>query len=147
MNTKETNKTNTINKTNIQADSQTEVQINKKPVAKISDHRDETFDYALAFKALGDETRLRIIEILSCGELCACDILESFQITQPTLSYHMKILTECGLVNSRKDGSWINYSNNAEIISEIRIFWDKITTGQETCICNRHKKGGSLKCE
>lgn len=95
---------------------------------------------ALVFKALGDETRLKIIEILSCGELCACDILESFDITQPTLSYHMKILTECGLVKSRKDGSWIRYSNNTELISEIKMFWDIITTEKENCICKNSKE-------
>lgn len=95
---------------------------------------------AQVFKALGDETRLKIIEILSCGELCACDILESFDITQPTLSYHMKILTESGLVKSRKEGSWIRYSNNMELISEIKMFWDRITTEQEDCICKNSKE-------
>ena len=94
-------------------------------------------EYAPVFKALGDETRLKIIEILSCGELCACDILESFHITQPTLSYHMKILTECKLVNSRKEGSWIRYSNNKELISAIKMFWEVITTDQENCICKQ----------
>lgn len=98
--------------------------------------------YAPIFKALGDETRLKIIEILSCGELCACDILESFDITQPTLSYHMKILIECGLVRSRKEGSWIRYSNNKEIISEITEFWDIITTDNENCICKNSKEAG-----
>lgn len=95
---------------------------------------------ALVFKALGDETRLKIIEILSCGELCACDILESFDITQPTLSYHMKILTESGLVKSRKEGSWIRYRNNTELISEMKMFWDAITTEQENCICKNSKE-------
>ena len=94
-----------------------------------------SFEIAPVFKALGDETRLKIIEMLSCGELCACDILESFVITQPTLSYHMKILTECGLVKSRKEGSWIRYCNNDEMIAEIKTFWDHITTEQENCIC------------
>lgn len=98
--------------------------------------------YAPVFKALGDETRLKIIEILSCGELCACDILESFDITQPTLSYHMKILTECGLVKSRKEGSWIRYSNNNELISEVKKFWDVITTEQDNCICKNSKEDG-----
>ena len=55
---------------------------------------DQHVDYAPVFKALGDTTRLKIIEMLSCGELCACDFLECFEITQPTLSYHMKILTD-----------------------------------------------------
>ena len=102
-------------------------------------------EYALIFKALGDETRLKIIEILSCGELCACDILESFDITQPTLSYHMKILTKSGLVKSRKEGSWIKYSNNDELISKIKNFWNLITTDHENCICKNLKEGN--RCE
>ena len=50
---------------------------------------------ALVFKALAEPNRLKIIKMLSQGEHCACEILESLQITQPTLSHHMKILTEC----------------------------------------------------
>lgn len=98
-------------------------------------------EFAPIFKALGDSTRLKIIEMLSCGELCACDILESFQITQPTLSYHMKILTDCGLVKSRKEGSWIRYRNNTELILNIKEYWNIITTEQDDCICNEIKEG------
>lgn len=93
-------------------------------------------EYVAVFKALSDETRLKIVEMLSCGEMCACDILESFQITQPTLSYHMKILTDCGLVESRKDGSWIRYTNNEELVKAVKEFWNQITTERELCICN-----------
>ena len=60
----------------------------------------------LCFKALSDETRLQILEMLTMGELCACNILEKFNFTQPTLSYHMKNLTQAGLVNARKEGKW-----------------------------------------
>lgn len=95
--------------------------------------------YVPIFKALADETRLKIVEMLSCGEMCACDVLEYFKITQPTLSYHMKILTDCGLVIARKDGSWMRYSNNPEAIASIRSFWDHITTEQEDCICKNYK--------
>lgn len=97
------------------------------------------------FRALADETRLKIVEMLSCGEMCACDILKSFEITQPTLSYHMKILTECGLVKSRKDGSWIRYTNNDELVNSIKEFWNQITTQQDSCICNNIMEVG--KCE
>jgi ArsR family transcriptional regulator len=69
---------------------------------------------ARQFKALSDETRLAIIDMLRVGELCACKILENFQITQPTLSYHMKILTDCGLVSGRREGAWVHYSLNRE---------------------------------
>ena len=99
------------------------------------DDMEDYTQFAPIFKALGDGTRLKIIEMLSCGALCACDILESFQITQPTLSYHMKILTDCGLVNSYKEGSWIHYSNNTELLEKLKIYWDTITTEQDDCIC------------
>lgn len=65
-------------------------------------------------KALADETRLQIIEMLIDGERCACKIQEEFDFTQPTLSYHMKILTDCGLVNSRREGAWMRYTLNKD---------------------------------
>ena len=61
-------------------------------------------DTAKQMKALSDAKRLRIIDMLSCGELCACKILENFDITQPTLSHDMKVLVEAGLVKDRRDG-------------------------------------------
>lgn len=66
--------------------------------------------YAAIMKALGDETRVRIFDMLQIGEICACNLLEEFSITQPTLSYHMKILCDSGLVKGRKDGIWMKYS-------------------------------------
>ncbi len=66
----------------------------------------------LCFKALSDETRLKILEMLTMGELCACKILEKFNFTQPTLSYHMKLLSQAGLVTGRKEGKWTYYSLN-----------------------------------
>lgn len=79
-------------------------------------------NYTLIFKALGDETRLKIVSILSEQELCACEILTSFNITQPTLSYHMKLLVDSGLVSSVKDGSWIKYKLNNEIKNSLVDF-------------------------
>ena len=77
-------------------------------------------------KALSDETRIKIFEMISHKELCACKILEAFNITQPTLSYHMKILCDSGLVNSRKDGSWTKYSINVNHLDDLRKFIDII---------------------
>lgn len=85
-------------------------------------------DLALIFKSLSDETRLRIIDMLRCDELCACDILEEFEITQPTLSYHMKILTECGLVKARKDGPWTRYTLNMDLVQLLKEFLDHISS-------------------
>ena len=83
--------------------------------------------YVQIFKALSDQTRLEIILMLSnVEEMCACKILEKFEITQPTLSHHMKILSECGLVNTQKVGKWSHYSLNSEIISDLQNFINNI---------------------
>lgn len=71
-------------------------------------------DCALICRALSDPNRMQIIGMLSEGEKCACKLLEKFDITQPTLSHHMKILCESGIVNVRKDGKWSYYSLNNE---------------------------------
>lgn len=82
--------------------------------------------YIPIFKALADETRLKIIRMLSAGELCACKILEEFEITQPTLSYHMKILTDSGLVNGVRDGAWMRYSLNEENGQALKLFIEQL---------------------
>ena len=73
-------------------------------------------------KALGEENRLQIVRLLSEGEKCGCKLLEAFDITQPTLSHHMKILCDCGIVNDRKDGKWHHYSLNFEVWKEFNDF-------------------------
>ena len=65
---------------------------------------------AKVFKAFCDENRLRILELLQSGEKCACILLDDLQISQPTLSHHMRILCDSGVVSSRKDGKWVHYS-------------------------------------
>lgn len=77
-------------------------------------------DYVILFKAMADESRLAILEMLSKEELCACHILEEFEITQPTLSYHMKILVESGLVDAKKEGTWMRYKINEEKMDNIK---------------------------
>lgn len=61
------------------------------------------------------------------GEKCGCKLLERFEITQPTLSHHMKILVECGLVNDRKEGKWHHYSLNCETLNNFKYFIDGLT--------------------
>lgn len=78
--------------------------------------------YSAISKALGDETRLAIVQMLSDGEKCGCKLLERFAITQPTLSHHMKILVESGLVNDRKEGKWHRYSLNTAALREYADF-------------------------
>ena len=83
-------------------------------------------DVALICKALGDSNRLEIIKMLSDGEKCGCKLLERFEITQPTLSHHMRILVECGLVNDRKAGKWHHYSINCSMFEDFKSFIDEI---------------------
>ena len=73
-------------------------------------------------KVRGDPNRLQIVKMLSGCEKCACVILEAFDITHPTLSHHMKILCDCGLVNVRKDGKWSHYSLNCETLRDFQRF-------------------------
>ncbi|NLM46768.1 MAG: winged helix-turn-helix transcriptional regulator [Firmicutes bacterium] len=71
-------------------------------------------EYLRVFRAFTDENRVRILELLSGGEQCACILLEELKISQPTLSYHMKILCDSGLVKSRRAGKWNYYSINQD---------------------------------
>lgn len=61
------------------------------------------------FKALSDETRLRIIKLLEEGELCVCDITAALDMVQPKVSFHLSALKEAGLIKDRKQGRWIHY--------------------------------------
>ena len=78
-------------------------------------------------KAMSDSNRLRIIEMLTQGEKCGCNLLEELQVTQPTLSHHMKVLGDCGLVSSYKDGKWQHYSINCEKFKEYKDYIAAIT--------------------
>ena len=64
---------------------------------------------AKVFKAFCDEKRLKILEMLRGGEKCACVLLEQLDLGQSGLSYHMKILVESGIVESRQEGKWTHY--------------------------------------
>ncbi len=71
-------------------------------------------EYIKVFKAFTDENRVRVLEILCEGEECACVLLDDLKISQPTLSHHMKILCESGIVRSRRKGKWNYYSINED---------------------------------
>ncbi len=87
-------------------------------------------------KALGDANRLKIVKMLSDGEMCACNLLEQFEITQPTLSHHMKILSDCSLVNTRKEGKWSHYSINCETLKYFKYFISNLNCmKRENAIC------------
>lgn len=74
------------------------------------------------FKALSDETRLRILKILEHGELCVCDIVEALNMIQPNVSFHLGILKEAGLIKDRREGRWIHYRiDDSDIFKRILI--------------------------
>lgn len=97
---------------------------------------DKHKDNARVFKAFCDEKRLAILEMLQGGEKCACELLEQMDISQSTLSHHMKILCDSGIVSGRKDGKWMYYSispNGTEyakkLIDELSIVKNIVADG------------------
>lgn len=81
---------------------------------------------AVIFRALGDENRIRILKMLCGGEKCACKLLEELNIRQPTLSHHMKILCDAGIVTGRKEGKWIHYSICCDGVRQIQVLMKEL---------------------
>ena len=81
---------------------------------------------AVIFKAFCDENRIRILNLLTTGEKCACKLLEELNITQPTLSHHMKILCDSGVVVGRKEGKWTHYSISANGVDKAKKYLDAV---------------------
>ena len=81
---------------------------------------------AAMFKAFADENRIQILELLRDGERCACRLLEEMKITQPTLSHHMKILCDSGIVVGRKDGKWMHYSISEDGLENVRNYLEEL---------------------
>ena len=98
---------------------------------------------AKVFKAFCDENRLQILERLRSGEKCACVLLDDLHITQSTLSHHMKILCDAGVVNGRKEGKWVHYSIDpvgAERAVELlrrQVALDPSCQNAEPCCCDK----------
>lgn len=69
----------------------------------------DTRSVSRLLRALGDETRLRIVALLAHGELCVCHIGEALGLPQPTVSRHLSVLRVAGVVETRRDGAWIHY--------------------------------------
>lgn len=87
---------------------------------------------ALIFKALCDENRVKILNLLRSGEKCACKLLEELNITQPTLSHHMKILCDSEIVVGRKEGKWMHYSLSVNGVEKAKRILKELTdTGKQ----------------
>ena len=83
------------------------------------------------FKAFCDENRIRILEMLQTGEKCGCKLLEELNVTQPTLSHHMKILCDSGVVVGRKEGKWMYYSISEDGLSKAQEYIDYLKLKKE----------------
>ena len=100
-------------------------------------------DLAQFYKALSDETRLKIIELLFQKELCVCDIFDAFNLSQPAISHHLKILKQAGIVNDTRVGKWVYYGLNADGLVNADLFWEHLKRGAtekircEPCSPNR----------
>ena len=88
---------------------------------------------ARVFKAFCDENRLQILELLRGGEKCACRLLEEMSISQPTLSHHMKILCDSGIVVRRKAGKWMHYRLSPEGIRIAQDYLTGLTASDPAC--------------
>jgi len=94
---------------------------------------------SLILKAIADPTRICIVHILSCGEMCVCDIQEYFKLTQPTLSHHLGQLKAVGVVTSRREGKWIYYSINRDVVKFLTGFLDSVFLPGNECLCHTVK--------
>lgn len=94
---------------------------------------------AKVFKALCDERRQRILELLHSGEKCACVLIDEMEMPQSSLSYHMKILCESGIVKSREDGKWTHYQISKQGSEKAIELLKEITAVAET-------SGGCDRC-
>jgi ArsR family transcriptional regulator len=79
-------------------------------------------DAATWFRALGDETRLKIIDRLSEGEQCVCDLTDLLETKQSLLSFHLKTLKDAGILKDRRDGRWVYYSLNPDALAFLEQF-------------------------
>jgi ArsR family transcriptional regulator len=96
---------------------------------------------AKVFKAFCDEKRLAILELLRSGEKCACVLLDDLEIGQSGLSYHMKILCESGIVESRQEGKWTHYKiseqGSQDAIQLLKAITTPYGTAEDTSCCNK----------
>src|ERR1043165_3735886 len=92
---------------------------------------------ARVFHALSDETRLAIVDRLRGGERCVCELQDALDAAQSRLSFHLKTLKDAGLVTDRRDGRWVHYALNRELLDEIAGFGQAIKPGKHAGSCAR----------
>ncbi len=94
----------------------------------------------IIFKALSDETRLRIIKLLEKGELCVCDITAALNMVQPKVSFHLSALKEARLIKDRKSGKWIHYRLDDTDLFKRMLMVSVCEKGDSTLIAEDRKR-------
>jgi ArsR family transcriptional regulator len=82
----------------------------------------EAEEMSVLFKAIADPVRLRLVSLIAChegGEACVCDLTGAFDLTGPTISHHLKVLREAGLIGSQRRGTWVYYWINPDVLARL----------------------------
>ncbi len=99
-------------------------------------------ELAKVLKAAADPKRLQMLDLLSCGMMCACDFTEKLGVSQPNVSHHLKILREAGLITANKRGRWVDYKINHE-----KTDWLQEKFGQVVAECPKGCEVTRSNCE
>ncbi len=85
---------------------------------------EEAEEMAVLFKAIADPVRLRLVSLIAChegGKACVCELTGAFDVTPPTISHHLKVLREAGLIGSRRRGTWVDYWINPAVLARLSV--------------------------
>lgn len=84
------------------------------------------------FKVFSDANRMEIVELLLKGETCGCTLIDKLDISQPTLSYHLKNITSSGLATTRREGNWIKYTIDRSKINDMIKYLEQLRDMEST---------------
>jgi ArsR family transcriptional regulator len=94
----------------------------------------ETAELAGILKAVADPVRLRLLSMIGAhegGEVCVCELLDAFDLTPPTISHHLKVLRQAGLVAAERRGTWVYYRVRPDVLARLGVLFTPLETGLE----------------
>lgn len=92
------------------------------PLAREPLSREQSLELSRVFKAMGDPVRLRLLSLIAShegGEACVCDLADVFDLTGPTISHHLKVLREAGLITGERRGTWVYYRVQPDLLARL----------------------------